>query len=122
MLRIEFLSTVSSIHFLCVAVWPTSLLLLEYNYVCPSPSHIHIYIVQDYREDAREYLKIRAGKTDEEIDRYYVPRTFSERRQAALEKKGEAERLQRTVAQLQKQVDQLQWKVFGTNETEKIKG
>jgi len=37
-----------------------------------------------------------------------------------LEKKTEAERLIETVALLQQQVDQLQWKVFGSNETEKI--
>ena len=76
---------------------------------------------QDYRDDAREYLKGRAGKTDDEIDRYYVPRTFSERSAKALAKRSEAEQLQQTVAQLQQKVDQLQWKIFGTNETDKVK-
>ena len=73
--------------------------------------------LQDYRQDAREYLKVRAGKTDDEIDRYYVPRTFAERRQAADATKSD---LHQTIALLQRQVDQLQWKVFGTNETEKL--
>ena len=75
--------------------------------------------MQDYREDAREYLRVQAGKTEDEIDRYYIPPTDAERRKAALAKKTEAEQLQEAVALLQTQVDQLQWKVFGTNETEK---
>jgi len=76
--------------------------------------------LQDYREDAREYLRVQAGKTEDEIDRYYIPPTVAERRKAALAKKTQAEQLQGAVALLQTQVDQLQWKVFGTNETEKV--
>ena len=60
---------------------------------------------------------MQAGKTDDEIDRYYIPPTASERREKSLEKMSEAEQLTETVALLQKQVDQLQWKVFGTNQT-----
>lgn len=58
--------------------------------------------------------------TEDEIDRRFVPRTAAERRQAARARQTEAGRLQEAVVRLQRQVDQLQWKVFGTNQTEQL--
>lgn len=74
-------------------------------------------LLQDYRQDAREYLLNVSGKTEDEIDRHYIPKTAAEKRQSAVQQEKKKVQLGETVAILQQQVDQLQWKVFGTNLT-----
>ena len=76
-----------------------------------------LYKTKDYRQDARDYLLNVAGKTEDEIDRHYIPKTMAEKRQSAVQQVEKAVQLEEQVAILQRQVDQLQWKVFGTNLT-----
>jgi hypothetical protein len=59
-----------------------------------------------------------SGKSEEEVDRYYIPKTAAEKRQSAVKQKDTAKQLQETVDVLQKEVDRLKWKVFGTNVTD----
>lgn len=73
---------------------------------------------QDYREETREYLLNVAGKTADEIDRYYIPRTAAEKRKAVQAQGETAAQMREKVAGLEADVDRLKWKVFGTNATE----
>lgn len=81
-------------------------------------SPLFLIFQQDYREDAREYLLKVSGKSEDEIDRYFIPKTAAEKQQSAIKQKVSSEQLHETVATLEKEVDRLKWKVFGSNTTD----
>lgn len=66
----------------------------------------------DYRTDMRTYL-LTHGKTEEVVDRL-VPLSGWEKQKANRET---AEAVQAKLELMEKQIDELQWKVFGTNQT-----
>ena len=69
-------------------------------------------MTNDYRADMRTYL-LANGKTEEVIDRL-VPLSGWEKQKASREK---SEQVQSDMELMAKQIDELQWKVFGTNQT-----